>query len=298
MSRVSRVSQVSQVSQATIGALTALLSFAAPLSAQSWRTLTSARQLHGERDLNVEIRYGAGRFSLTPGNEGELYRMEMRYDEDKFSPVREYDADARTLRLGVRSREGQGVRVSLGDRRNEPPPNLDISLSPDIAMALDLELGAVMADIDLGGLAIRRAHLETGASQTHLRFGEPNPVPCEVLEIQAGAAEFHATGLANANCSRITFSGGVGEMNLDFGGTWRRSQSASIEVGLGALNLRLPRDVGVSVKLNRFLASFDSAGFTRRGNTWYSANYDSARYRLTLDINASLGGIDVAWIDR
>ena len=267
------------------------------LFAQSWRTLTSARQLHGESDLNVEVRYGAGRFQLAPGSSDELYRMEMRYDEDKFVPVREYDADGHSLRLGLRSREGQGMTVSLGDRRrNEPPPSLDVTLSPDVPMALDLELGAVTADVDLGGLALRRAHVETGASETHLRFSRANPIPCDELSIEAGAASFNAAGLANANCSRITFSGGVGEMTLDFGGAWRRSATATIEVGIGALNLKLPRDVGVSVHLNRFLASFDAAGFQKRGSTYYSANWDAARYRLTLDVNASLGGIDVAWI--
>ena len=279
--------------------LMSLVCLVAPvrLHAQSWRTLTSARQVHGESDMRVEVRYGAGRFQLTPGNEDELYRMEMRYDEDKFVPLREYDAGSRTLRLGVQSREGQGVRVSLGDRhRNEPPPSLDITLSPDVPMSLDLELGAVTADVDLGGLALRRVHFETGASQTHLRFTRANPVPCEELSIEAGAAEFNAADLANANCARITFKGGVGGMTLDFGGTWHRSATASLEVGIGSLNLRLPRDVGVSVRLNRFLASFDAAGFEKRGGTYYSANWDNARYRLTLDVNASLGGVDVAWI--
>ena len=72
--------------------------------------------------------------------------------------------------------------------------------------------------------------------------------------------------------------------------------TALVEVGIGSLNLKLPRDVGVSVHLNRFLASFDAAGFEKRNNVYYSANFESARYRLVLDINASLGGIDVAWV--
>jgi hypothetical protein len=274
------------------------LTAALPAAAQSWRTVTSARQVHGERDLSVDVRYGAGHFQLTPGTPDELYRMELRYDEDKFTPVREYDADAGTLSLGVRSREGDGLHVSLGDHHGDGPmPALALSLSPDVPMALNLKLGAVQADVELGGLSLSRIHYETGASETHLHFSHPNTTACTELSLQAGAAEFDARELANSNCARIHFQGGIGETTLDFGGTWRRSMTAQVEVGLGTLNLKLPRDVGVSVHLNRFLASFDAAGFEKRGDMYYSSNYNTARYHLTMDINASFGGIDVAWMN-
>ena len=275
-----------------------LISLPRAVNAQSWRTITSTRQAHGERMLNVTVEYGAGRFTLAPGEQEELYRMEMRYDEDRFRPLREFDADAGTLRLGLRSLDSrQGIRVSLGDRRRTtPPPNLNLTLSPDIPLSLDLALGAVEADVELGGLAMKRIRYATGASETHLRFSQPNPMSCDELVMEAGAAEFSADDIANANCSRVTFRGGVGEVTLDFNGTWRRSMTGTVDVGIGALNLRLPRDVGVSVRLNRFLASFDAAGFEKRGNVYYSSNFTAARYRLTLDVNASIGGIEVAWI--
>ena len=266
------------------------------LTAQSWRTVTSARQLHGETDARVHVQYGAGRFRVSPGAADELYRMELRYDEDKFIPLREYDVATGTLNLGVRSREGQGIHVSLGDRRRDGPvPSLDLGLNPDIPLTLEMELGAVEADVELGGLALRRVSYRTGASETHLRFSRPNPVACDEMVMEAGAAEFHADDLANANCSRVSFRGGVGEVTLDFGGTWRRSLTADVNVGIGSLHLQLPRDVGVAVRLNRFLASFDAAGFEKRGNMYYTANYNSARYRLTLNVNTSIGGVDVTW---
>jgi hypothetical protein len=268
------------------------------LAAQSWRTITSARQLHGETDARVHVQYGAGRFRLSPGVAGELYRLDLRYDEDKFIPLREYDAATGALNLGVRSREGQGVHVSLGDRRREGPvPSLDLSLNPDIPLALEMELGAVEADVELGGLALRRIRYRTGASETQLRFSRPNPIACEQLEMEAGAAQFRADDLANANCARVSFRGGVGEVTLGFSGAWRRSVTADVNVGIGSLHLRLPRDVGVALQLSRFLASFDAAGFEKRGNMYYSPNYNSARYRLTLDVNASIGGVDVVWAD-
>jgi predicted membrane protein len=116
--------------------------------------------------------------------------------------------------------------------------------------------------------------------------------------MEAGAAEFHVSDIANANCRRVRFQGGVGEVTLDFSGEWRQSMDADVDVSNGSLNLRLPRDVGVVIRLSRFLASFESAGFVKRGRAYYSSNYESARHRLTLDINATIGGVDVAWVNR
>jgi hypothetical protein len=261
-------------------------------SAQTWRTLTSARQLHGESQLAVEVEYGAGRLRISPGAGGELYRLEMRYDEERFTPVREWDAASGSLRLGLRGRDG--IRVSR-DRGGEEAPYLDLGLSPDIPVALAVEAGAAESEVELGGLALRQLRYETGASATRLRFSRPNPVACEAMEVRVGAAQFEARQIANANCAQVRFEGGVGRVTLDFTGTWRRSMEADLEVGLGHLDLRLPRDVGVAVHLSRFLASFDAAGFEKRGDVYYSANWTSARQRLTLRINAAFGGVQVAW---
>jgi hypothetical protein len=262
-------------------------------AAQTWRTVTSARQVHGERELNLELEYGAGRLRVSPGATGELYRLEMRYDEDRFSPIRTWDPATGSLRLGIRGREG--IRVSRESRRSEEPPFLNLALSPDIPLALAMEAGAAEVDIELGGLALRRLRYETGASATRLRFSRPNPVSCELLEMRAGAAEFDVRQIANANCARVRFEGGVGRVVLDFTGTWRGSMEADLDVGFGSLDLRLPRDVGVAVHLSRFLASFDAAGFEKRGDVYYSANWATARQKLTMRVNASIGGVQVAW---
>ncbi|MBA2571707.1 MAG: hypothetical protein H0V06_01580 [Gemmatimonadetes bacterium] len=49
---------------------------------------------------------------------------------------------------------------------------------------------------------------------------------------------------------------------------------------------------------NSFLTSFDSSGMTRRGNAFYSRNWDTAPHKLSLDVSAALGSIQVEWIDR
>ena len=64
------------------------------------------------------------------------------------------------------------------------------------------------------------------------------------------------------------------------------------------MKLRFPSHLGVALSLNRFLASFDASGFVKRGDTYYSENYDSAVARLDLNIEAAIGDIEVVWVPR
>jgi hypothetical protein len=280
--------------RALVSPLVAALALASPAAAQTLRTLTSARQLHGESSLIVDVTYAVGRFKLEPAAAGDLYRMELRYDEDKFLPVREYDADAGVLRLGLRSLHGQ---TSIHKNRRGEMPSLDLALTPEVPLTLRLEIGAAEADAELGGLQLRRLAYHTGASQSHVRFSRPNPVSCDALTFEVGAAEFEATGLGNVNCRRMSFRGGVGDVTLDFSGDWRNSADATAKVAIGSLKLLLPRDLGVAISLSRFLASFDHDGFTKRGGVYYSDNYASARYKLNLNVETAFGGIEVHWLD-
>jgi hypothetical protein len=260
------------------------------LAAQTWRTVTSARQLSGERRLDVKVEYGAGRLRVEPASSELLYRMELRYDERSMQPVTEYDRRAGSLRLGVRgTQRGQSQR-GVGEGR------ASIGLSPAVSTALDLSFGAGEADLRLGGMALEDVSISTGASETRVSFDQPNRVAARRVRLQAGAAELTVTGLGNARAELIEFEGGVGETTLDFGGSWARGARASVKVGIGSVTLRIPRGLGVRLHKESFLSSFDTEGFTRRGNYWYTPNYDRSRVRLDLSVDAAIGSVDVDWI--
>src|SRR5690349_1044539 len=85
----------------TRSVVAALLAFmAAPLSAQSFHTLSSARQPRGERELNLDVEFVAGRFHLTRDGTGALYRSRMSYNEERFRPIADFDEG--DLKLGLK----------------------------------------------------------------------------------------------------------------------------------------------------------------------------------------------------
>jgi len=283
---------VSERTLARRAAAATLLAALVPAAAagQQLRTVTSSRQLQDERQVAVQLEYGAGHLRVSPSASDLLYRMEVRYDDQQFRPVSEYDRGSGRLKLGVESREHHGGHVRNGDQQHA-----SIELSPRVPIDLAVQFGAGEADVELGGLALREVHLETGASRTTVSFTQPNRVAARTVKIEAGAAEIRLNGLGNTRAERFEFSGGMGEATLDFGGTWTRNATASLEMGVGSLRLRLPRGLGVKLTKDSFLTSFDASGMVKRGNAWYSRDYEQARYRLDLDINAALGSITVEW---
>jgi hypothetical protein len=267
----------------------------ANLHGQSFRTVTASRLVSEETALNVRVEFAAGTLNIEPGDRRMLYQGEIYYDEDKFDANTDFDPDRQTLSFGIDTRNGG---MHLG--RLETPQRLDLALSPDVPTRLKLELGAVEARIELGGMTISSVDLQTGAAKTHLSFSEPNRGHCRSIELVVAAAEFHAYGLANSRCETIRFEGGVGDITLDFTGDWVNGETteAEIELGIGQLTLRLPKSLGVAIEVDRFLASFDRAGFTKRGSRYVSQGYETASQRLTISVKAVLGNIEIDWVER
>jgi hypothetical protein len=46
-----------------------------------------------------------------------------------------------------------------------------------------------------------------------------------------------------------------------------------------------------------FLTSLDSEGLVKRGDGYYSLDYEEADYRVTVDVDAAFGSIRVAWLE-
>jgi hypothetical protein len=275
-----------------IAIATLAMTIAGAAEAQEWRTVTSARQVHDRSPLDVQIRYGAGELTLEPADAPMLYQMNLRYDQRQFTPVTEYDAEKRSLRLGTESRDQRMGRMNVREGGNA-----NITLSRVVPMDLQLQFGAGEANIDLGGISLRRVSLSTGASETRVRFSQPNPIEADQVRMEAGAASFEVVGLANTRAERFVFQGGVGSTTLDFTGAWARSATASVQMGIGSVVLRIPRGIGVKVARSSFLTSFDSEGLTKRGNNFYSPNWESATHTLDISVNAAFGSIKIEWID-
>lgn len=273
---------------ATTATQTAL---ARPALAQDLRLISSSRRATVPvQSLETRIQYIAGRLSLRAGGPGRAYALTARYDDERFRLLEEYDPPRLTLGL-----EGsRGMRSGL--RLGESSGTFDVRLGPDIPMRLAIEFGAGQADLDLGGLNLESLKVSTGASETRLVVSQPTAQSFERAELEVGAAEFEALELGNLQARRIDVAAGIGELVLDFSGQLIAQTQLHLSLGLGDLELRIPKGVGVRVTHDAFLASVDLPEMNERDGVWYSPNWSNAEQRIEVDLDAAFGEVRLVWL--
>src|SRR5215208_3148970 len=262
-------------------------------AAQSMRPFSTYRQWHGETRLDARLDYAAGALRLAAGRPNELYRMDVLYDGERYVPVSAFDAARGGVGLGLRASGEGGLRVVS---RSQLRQTASVTFSPKNDLALAVALGAVDGDLELGGLRLTDLKLEAGASRATVRFSQPNAARCRSATLTSGAAELSVVGLGNSRSDRIRFEGGVGRVTLDFGGAWSSSSTVAVKMALGEVALRLPRTVGIRLRLDKFLATFEPQGLVRRGNSYLSPGYDQAARHLDIEVTTAVGGVTVDWL--
>ena len=155
---------------------------------------------------------------------------------------------------------------------------------------------AVRADLDLGGLSLNSLELMTGASESRIDVSAPNPLRMRRARLDVGAADFEARRLGNLNAEELELNAGVGSVVLDLSGELAQDMDVSVNIGLGSLELRIPEGVGVRIEKESFLASLDTDGMVKRGDAYYSSNWDDADRRIEIDVHTAFGSVDVVWL--
>ncbi|HSJ65944.1 MAG TPA: hypothetical protein VK922_18825 [Gemmatimonadaceae bacterium] len=274
--------------------LLALACLTQGLPAQSWRTVDAVRQSRTVDTLRVRVNYTVGALRIAAGGDTNLYRARLRYDANRFEPVREFDESSGTLRIGVRGDDDLPLRIGGGKEQG----TLTLGLAPSRPLDLELDLGATDATLDLSGLPVSRLAIASGASELTISFATANPVAMRELTIDAGVARVVGEGIGNANAERVRVSGAVGSVDLDMSGRWSGTRNLQVSVTFGAAKVRVPRGVGVRVKHSRVLGTFEARGFTKRGDEYVSEGWDAAEQRLLIDARTTFGTLDVRWIEE
>ena len=195
--------------------------------------------------------------------------------------------------LGLQAAGGGGLRVVS---RSQLHQTASVTFSPNNDLTLAVTLGAVDGDLELGGLRLTDLALQAGASRATVRFSQPNATRCRAARFQAGAAELSVLGLGNSRCDRIAVEGGVGRVTLDFAGIWTSNSHVVVKMALGEVALRLPRQVGVRITLDRFLSTFEPQGLVRRGTSYLSPGYDQMSRHVDIDVTTAVGGVTLGWV--
>lgn len=249
-----------------------------------------------EKSLTAVIDVSFGSIYLQRGDGNKIVVLDYEDNSEETDRLKvSYDIRDDEGILKIRLKKASHVWGDDGSDDNHRR-KLTVRLTTKIPISLDVELGAGRGDIDLSDLQVQDLKISTGASSVDVRCDKPNEIVAENVGIESGVSKFTATDLCNTNFKRFKFSGGVGAYRLDFGGHLRHDASAKIEVGLGSVNVSVPRQLAAKLLYDAsFFSSFsldDDFEKTRSG-VYETEDYKGSGNKLTIQIESGLGSVKV-----
>ena len=252
------------------------------------RTETQSVALDDAKSVQVRVEFGAGRFDLAKTSSGQLMEGSFETESDDLEVLVNYRRRGERGVLDLTTEHFE--HTFSGSFKND----WSVGLAEGVPLELDLDLGAVDAELDLSGLSISDLQLDVGAADCLILWDQPNPEEIRDLDIQTGASSLRVEGLGHAHFSRLRFDGGLGEFELDFSGEWAQSAEASFEVGLGELTLLVPANIGVRIETDKALASVKvDRHFDQDGDVYESENYHTAEIKLDCTVELGMGSLVV-----
>jgi hypothetical protein len=231
-------------------------------------------------ETRLTLSFGAGKLTLSPApGAQDLVDGTAVYNVQDLKPSIQ--------------KSGSSIEITQGDFKRLPPlgdmkNEWELKLS-DAPLDLNVKAGAYEGDLELGGLALKSLTVQDGASHVDLSFLEPNQTEMSILRYETGASDVKLRGLANANFSTLTFSGGAGNYTLDFSGDLQRDAIVTIESGLGNLSLIIPEEVDAVVTVEGAALNVNpGSGWTQNGQEYTQKGQGPA---LTILVKMAAGNL-------
>ena len=131
----------------------------------------------------------------------------------------------------------------------------------------------------------------TGRAKNHWELALNENVPMTMsLEMGVGEASLDLGGL---DLSDLTVDHGVGELRIDLTGHVDDDLFASIDGGVGKIELSVPYSVGVRIDADTGIGGLSTRGFSRRKGVLTNDAYGTSDVTLDIDIDSGIGGISV-----
>jgi uncharacterized protein DUF2154 len=209
-------------------------------------------------ETHLTLSFGAGKLTLSPGAKNLV-------DGTAVYNVKELKPEIQ--------KNGSSIEIKQGDFHSLPPfkdmkNEWDLQVG-DTPLDLTVQAGAYEGNLELGGLALKSLTVRDGAAHVDVSFQEPNQTEMSLLRYETGASDVKLSGLANANFSALTFSGGAGNYTLDFSGELQRDATVTVESGLGNLSLIIPQDANAAITVEGTAVNISSgSGWTQNGQKY------------------------------
>ena len=118
-----------------------------------------------------------------------------------------------------------------------------------------------------------------------------NDVPMNLsLDMGAGNSNLQLAGLS---LTGLDVNLGAGISKIDLSGDWAHDLDVAFVSGAAEITVKLPKDIGVRVKVEAGPTLVNAPGLTKDGNVYTNAAYGTSDVTLQIDLQAGIGAINL-----
>jgi hypothetical protein len=122
-----------------------------------------------------------------------------------------------------------------------------------------------------------------------LRLSDEVPMDLSV-NLGGGVSDLRLAGLS---LTRLDVILGAGISTIDLSGDWTRDLDVTIDTGAANIRLRLPRDVGVRVRVDAGPHTIETTDLTQDGDVYTNAAYGVSDVTMQVDMEIGIGQINL-----
>lgn len=196
------------------------------------------------------------------GESNDLTDVHFSYLDNYWNPSVSYTETPEEGKLVIKS------NANFTDTKIKDKNNCTIALNNNLSYALGIEMGAGIADINLGGYNITRALLRLGVGS---------------FEID----------LSNTNIPLLKLEAGVGEAVLNLSGKRSNDLKANISAGIGELTIIVPEYIGCQLMISGFLGEISAPGFRKESKVYTNKAYEDSDVKMDFDVSGAIGSINI-----
>ena len=214
------------------------------------------------KSASVKLGLGVGDVKLH-GGAANLMDATFTYNLPEWKPEVKYEVSNSAGKLTVTQPKTQGQ--IKGKTKNK----WDIGLKNDFPLSLSVDMGVGNCVADLGGLSVSS------------------------LEVNQGVGDIKVLSGDRPHLAKLDLNSGVGNIEVDLTCIWTQSLDSTIDVGVGGIKIRLPRDVGVRVEVDKGLGRMNAGGLRKQGDAYVNDAYGKSSITLSIKASVGVGDIDV-----
>ena len=247
--------------------------------------------LVGAESIAVNILFGAGELDVNAGFSDQLFSGDFRYNVEQWKPKTTYKEGILTVEQGGLD---QDWGIPTGNTYNE----WKLRLPPGVLFEMSFDVGAGEGELDFTGLQLTELSLDLGAGDYEIQFNQPNEAEMNNFSLNAGASNLDVRGIGYAGPKEMEVQGGVGNVILDFTGTWPHSADVDVTAGIGSITMRLPDDVGVQVEVKGGLSGVNAPSFEQEDDTYTNDAFGAAETELCIRVATGVGSLRLVEVNN